>query len=363
MAQKAPKIDDVKKPGRAAPEASSRPLIVTNRPVITNDPMMVAPAAGAPELKPAEQPLARTAKVIKPLDASLTAPVTVPGLSASVAAVSQAVPEDGATPDATTDTATSATTGSAVDTAPDASLNMGAVPATEAVPATVNQDAKLDETASALPPVAIAIPVDTAAVTSDDTTVTVTAPDATVPDVVAADVESDLSTPKTAPAVPASLGSTQSTTPESSDLPAESVDTAPGVDTSNADAPATKLVPPPSPAVRASVMSDSKPASGNSLPSVSETEDLQRDSQAAATAEEAAVLEAKAAREQQLEQMVTDGTYFVPINAVQRKRSRIYILLLCLLALVLAAALVDAALDMGLVTLPVDIPHTSYFSH
>jgi hypothetical protein len=87
-----------------------------------------------------------------------------------------------------------------------------------------------------------------------------------------------------------------------------------------------------------------------------------RDSEAEISAAETAALEAKVAREQELEQLIASGKYNVPINAVRRKRSRAYVLVLCLLALVLAAALVDIALDTGILSLDVNIPHTDFFS-
>ncbi|HSX30548.1 MAG TPA: hypothetical protein VLE99_01395 [Candidatus Saccharimonadales bacterium] len=68
----ASKIDDVKRPGKATPSASSRPIVVSNRPVLASDPMMVATdATGSKES--ALQPMTRTAKTIQPLDTALTA--------------------------------------------------------------------------------------------------------------------------------------------------------------------------------------------------------------------------------------------------------------------------------------------------
>src|ERR1700752_479126 len=41
MAPKTTKIDDVKDPGKVMPAASGRPIVVTNRPMLSRDPMMV----------------------------------------------------------------------------------------------------------------------------------------------------------------------------------------------------------------------------------------------------------------------------------------------------------------------------------
>jgi len=87
----------------------------------------------------------------------------------------------------------------------------------------------------------------------------------------------------------------------------------------------------------------------------------ERDPEAALSSEEAAVLEAQNVREYELEQLAASGKFYVPINAVQRHRSRMFILALCCLALLLGLLLLDAALDAGLVTLPVDVPHTHLF--
>jgi hypothetical protein len=365
MADKALKIDDVKKPGKSAPETTSRPLIVTNRPIIANDPMMVAPAAGAPELKPAE-PLARTAKVIKPLDASLSAPVTVPGLTASVAAVSQAA-----------EAADNKTTVPVKDAAPELPTPEPLVPdsAPILVPATDTKagspaDAKPDGPSGALPPVAVTIPVDIKK--TDEPAVDATVSDAK-PDADIQKSDTDSKAPRPAaqasilrpPTIPevqpadarvATTNSVEITADAETDARSDAA--SPATEEAQATKPAAEAEEPTAPS---SSIPETKPAT-SSTPSASETEDLQRDPQATATAEEAAALEAKTAREQQLEQLVASGKYFVPINAVQRKRSRTYALLLCLLALVLAAALLDAALDAGLITLPVNLPHTNILS-
>lgn len=86
----AKKVMDVSHPGKVAASASSRPLIVTNRPLIAQDPMMASDVQGAPEItKPAEKVATttevtpRAAKVIKPLsgedkDAAATTAPAVP---------------------------------------------------------------------------------------------------------------------------------------------------------------------------------------------------------------------------------------------------------------------------------------------
>jgi len=75
---------------------------------------------------------------------------------------------------------------------------------------------------------------------------------------------------------------------------------------------------------------------------------------------EAAAAEAK--REQELQGYIDDRQFFVPINAVARKRSIIVSVSLTVLILLLALALVDLMLDSGIILLLQKIPHTHFFS-
>ncbi len=65
-------------------------------------------------------------------------------------------------------------------------------------------------------------------------------------------------------------------------------------------------------------------------------------------------------RQQELEALIASGKYAVPINAVQRKRSRMTIAALTFVAVILTVALFDAALDSNVVSLP-SVPHTHFF--
>ena len=70
MAEK--KIVDVKRPEKVTPSASSRPIIVSSRPVLATDPMMIQKPEGE---APAEAvPITRTAKTIKPVSDDMQAP-------------------------------------------------------------------------------------------------------------------------------------------------------------------------------------------------------------------------------------------------------------------------------------------------
>ena len=196
MAQKTSKIDDVKGPGKSAPSASGRPIVVTNRPMLANDPMMVEndDTPPAEKAKPAE-PISRTAKTLKPVDETLKAPAPEVKPTDSADTAAEAAPE----------------------------------PATDEPAETTVEDAGEN-----------------------------------------------------------------------------------------------------------------------------------RDADAAASAADAEAEAAKLARETELEQLITSGKYAVPINAVQKKRSHMYTVLLCVVALILVVVLADAALDAGLIKLS-GVPHTHFF--
>lgn len=211
MAQKSTKIIDVKSPGKVAPETSSRPIVVTNRPVLASDPMVVAGASDGRSPDVAGPPVVtgRSAKVIRPISAE------------------------------------------AADEA--------------------------DETKE--------------------------------------------------PAVPAPEAGAEAEAPAELPLAAKT----------EASGPAP---------VR---------DTGSGKPET-------RDAEAEASAAEAEAETARLVRLQELEQLIASGQYAVPIDAVQRKRSRTFVFLMCLLALVLAVVLLDVLLDTGIVKLPAGIPHTHIFS-
>lgn len=104
-------------------------------------------------------------------------------------------------------------------------------------------------------------------------------------------------------------------------------------------------------------------ATGTDQPAESTAETTRsRDSEAEQRAVSAEEEAARQAREQQLETLITSGKYAVPINAVQRKRSRLFVTVASIIALLLALAVLDVLLDTGLVKLPVNLPHTHFFS-
>ena len=106
------------------------------------------------------------------------------------------------------------------------------------------------------------------------------------------------------------------------------------------------------------------PEEAENPPSKEETkgESADRDVDAAASAAEAEAEAARQEREAELESLIASGKYAAPINAVSRKRSRMHIILFCLLGVVLAVALVDVLLDMGTLRAPESIPRTHFFT-
>lgn len=75
--------------------------------------------------------------------------------------------------------------------------------------------------------------------------------------------------------------------------------------------------------------------------------------------EEAAKAEA---RERELEDYIDKREFFVPINAVARKRSVKVSAGLTVLVLMLAVVLIDLMLDTGVILLVQKIPHTHFFT-
>lgn len=77
------KVIDVTEPGKTAPPSSAKPIIVTNRPVLRQDPMMAPASTPAPDGLEADKPVSRVARPITiavPADIEAPAPKPVPGI-------------------------------------------------------------------------------------------------------------------------------------------------------------------------------------------------------------------------------------------------------------------------------------------
>jgi hypothetical protein len=90
---------------------------------------------------------------------------------------------------------------------------------------------------------------------------------------------------------------------------------------------------------------------------------VERDEAADEVAEASKLSAEEVARQQKLEQLIEERTYAVPINAVRRHRSHVFVAAMCIFALLLAVVLLDMVLDTGLLKPPFDVPHTHIFSN
>jgi hypothetical protein len=128
--------------------------------------------------------------------------------------------------------------------------------------------------------------------------------------------------------------------------------------------PELKPVEAKPPAENATTPEPSGARPGSELPATEprEISDASRDPDAEISAEEVAAAEAKAKRSQDLEDIIASGKYVVPVDAVQRRRSRIATAFLVVLTVALAVVLLDVIVDVGIVHVPSAVPHTHLFS-
>lgn len=67
-------------------------------------------------------------------------------------------------------------------------------------------------------------------------------------------------------------------------------------------------------------------------------------------------------REAKLQEMIDEEKYFLPINAMQARRTRNFVLVGLLVIIILAVAWYNIALDAGLLPNQFNVPHTSFFT-
>jgi hypothetical protein len=115
------------------------------------------------------------------------------------------------------------------------------------------------------------------------------------------------------------------------------------------------------PSVVPEQVAGSNPVSLDQVPPTTD-EPMSRDNEAEAEHAKTQLAEAEVARQQELDTLIVSGKYVVPIGAVSRRRSRMYIMVLCVIGLLLAALLFDVILDAGIVKLSKNIPHTHFFT-
>jgi len=240
-------IEDVSRPGKTAPASTSKPVIITNRPVI-KDPMVVEDQAEAP----ADE--ATPIKVSRPAGGIVLKPLSAPELPVEKKVAAKAETDE--------------------------------APVAPAEPST--PEPALTETAAAPSPETASSSVDEPSPASDK---------------------------------PAEL------TPAADTLAA----TEPPADETTDSKSATET-----------------PAATDSLVEPEKGDD-QTSPVDAKLKEEAAAAEAKAKRDAELEKLVEDKTYYLPVNAVEKRRTKRVVIAGILLSLLLAAAWVDIALDAGLI--------------
>ncbi len=247
------KIMDVARPGRTAATPTSRPVVITNRPLINQDPMVAAGSDGGTEtaktvpVKTAEEPLVHHGeKIIKPPKAS------------------------------------------EAEEEPEAAAEEPVVEAT--TPA--EEPAKTKEEA-------------TEEVTPAEPEVSEEKP--TAPAAAEADPE-----PAAAPEAPAE----------------------------EPEAPTEEATPAESDEASDEASDDDKQINPDAVKEVSEAEKH---------------------RAAELEEIIASGKYHVPVNSSANHRNRIITLWLIVLTLLLAVALLDALLDVGILNVQ-GVPHTHFFS-
>lgn len=92
-------------------------------------------------------------------------------------------------------------------------------------------------------------------------------------------------------------------------------------------------------------------------------EDVEVSGPAGETKQAVEAAAALAKHDNEVENLISSHEYYVPINAVARKRSIRASVLLTLLVVLLAVTLVDLMLDSGMILLVQKIPHTHFFSN
>jgi flagellar biosynthesis GTPase FlhF len=107
---------------------------------------------------------------------------------------------------------------------------------------------------------------------------------------------------------------------------------------------------------------ESKPDDGEAAEEQDKSNEKKADS-AEAVEDVEAEAKAEAEHDAAIEKMIDEKKHFLPINSVEKRKTKRFILLGVLLSIVLAAAWVDIALDAGLIQLDNVKPVTHFFSN
>lgn len=320
---KAPKVMDVARPGKSAPSDTSKPIIVTNRPMLRRDPMMATPDGiekNVSEEKPA--PVARTAKPIvviaRPADAS-----------------DVAKPADDKTP----------APAAAASAEPIARSAAPSLPP-KADDEDIKEDVTPEQAAPATDKKAVAGELGEEALTNSGLDVPSTSEDVKPADEAALEIApSESNVIDETPAEPSpDEAKPEELMPEPADTntPARSV-----ADEARAAKPAR-----PEPAAddekqdEAESDTDGQLAPNKTLDEIKRKED-----------------EAKAARAAELEELAASKKFYLPIQSVEQRRGLNRILMILIFVVLLAVVWADVVLDAGIVRLGGLHALTHFFSH
>lgn len=106
------------------------------------------------------------------------------------------------------------------------------------------------------------------------------------------------------------------------------------------------------------------PATEEPAPDKTDSQDAEADNGATLTdAQIEAEATAEAAREAEVQKLIESKKYYVPVNAVEKRRTKRVIALGVVLSIILALAWVDIALDAGLIDMGGVKPVTHFFSN
>lgn len=94
-----------------------------------------------------------------------------------------------------------------------------------------------------------------------------------------------------------------------------------------------------------------------------ETSDDEKEKTESIEEAEAAEAEKQAAHDAEIQKLADDKKYFLPINTVEKRKTKRFVILGIVLSIILAVAWVDVALDAGLIHLGGIKPVTHFFSN
>lgn len=329
------KIVDVVGPGKTAPPATARPVIVTNRPMLKRDPMMASPDGLD---KPDESP-ARISRVAKPINVLDSEPTPVTESEATPAA-----PAESSVPAAPPAKSTGKPIKPITITHADQDVAMEVGKEALASLEDGNEEAAGAEAAAAkLTPDASSsgvpiIPIDVSSEPSKETPARPEEPThiAVTVSVPTTEGETPSSTGKPATPVekPADVPDVQMPEPNNTGEPAQTIASTPtSTSTTPETEPETKPEPESTP--------DEVDSTDEQLPASQVLEDEKRKKE-----EEAAQLVAEQ------EKIIASKRYYLPIQKRGRKRGVVRAMLALVLVLLLSLIWLDVVLDAGIVHIP-----------